>query len=263
MALCVLVRTPARFGGHTPGGGAGLPGLISIIPLLLVTAALALVIWGLLRIWPRCRFRGLNAVRALLLGLLIVVAGLVYVLGSMRIVGYFGDRGELPSGERYVCVIVCDGANLKQARDLLMEGLEDKTMYSTTMSRSFPTISRYFIQRGAFTANGLSVWPSSSVPAHTGIMTGCYPRRTGVMGQRQFNPAHKRHISYIGLGILMLGKVLPRDVRTLPEYFPEVRSLIVLQIANRGASLYVPTTPHDEEVVRRSVQVIELSLIHI
>lgn len=77
------------------------------------------------------------------------------------------------------------------------------------------------------------------------------------MGQRQFNPSQKRHTSYIGLGISMLSKILARDTKTLCEYFPDVRSLILLQIVNRGCSLYVPATPHDEEVVKRACQVIE------
>lgn len=77
------------------------------------------------------------------------------------------------------------------------------------------------------------------------------------MGQRQFDPEHAHYTSYIGLGISAMGRVLARGVRTLPEYLPQVRSLIVLQIANRGASFYLPTPPSDDLVVIRACQVIE------
>lgn len=231
--------------------GAGVAGLLAMLPLFVIATILLVVTWLLLSLWPHTRVRALNAIRALLAALLVLVAGLIYVRGSLEIAGFLGDRAELPVQDRYVCVVVCDGASLIHARELLMEGVQRVPVYSTDIeSRNFPTISHYFIQNGAATANGLSVWPSSSVPAHTGIMTGCYPRHTGVMGQRQFNPARKYHVSYIGLGISMLKRMLSSDVRTLPEYFPDVRSLIVLQIANRGASLYLPTTPQDEQVIR-------------
>ncbi len=236
--------------------GTGVSGFAALLVVGIVTALLLTLVWGILRVWPRGRFRILNFLRVVIALLVVGLSVVVYACGGLAVVRFFGDGEELPLQDRFVCVVVCDGANLKQARDLLMAGLEDDSLYSTTVSTNFPTISEHFIRNGAFTANGLAVWPSSSVPAHTGIMTGCYPRNTNVMGQRQFNPERKLHTSYIGLGITMLSKVLSRQVNTLCEHFPKVRSLVVLQIANRGASLYVPTMPHDEEVVKWSCQVI-------
>lgn len=153
----------------------GLAGVMVYLALFLLTAILCLLLWLVIRFWPRGRFRAFNFLRAFLILVLALVSGCLYVSGARAIVRFFGDRGELPIPDRFVAVIVCDGARLIQAEALLMEGLEDESLYATTISRNFPTISRYFIQNGAFTANGLSVWPSSSVPAHTGIMTGSYP----------------------------------------------------------------------------------------
>ena len=237
--------------------GAGLFGAIVFLALFVLVALLVLLLALIARAWRPCRFRIINFLRGLILVVIFCVMGVVALLGGAAAFSFTRDSGELPLPDRYVAVIVADGANLYQARDLLMRGIDDDTKYATTISESLPNISRYFINQGAYTANGISVWPSSSVPAHTGIMTGCYPRKTGVMGQRQFRPSGPRHISYIGLGILELGRQLSRQVKTLCEYCPDVRSLVVLQIAHRGASLYIPTPISDELVVDRASDVIE------
>ncbi len=237
--------------------GAGVFGVVVFLALFVVVAVLVLLFALIAAVWRPCRFRIINFLRGLILVVIFCVNAVVGLLGGAAAFSFTRDRGELPLPDRYVAVIVADGANLYQARDLLMKGIDDDAKYATTISDELPNISRYFINEGAFTANGISVWPSSSVPAHTGIMTGCYPRKTGVMGQRQFRPSGPRHISYIGLGILELGRQLSRQAKTLCEYFPDVRSLVVLQIAHRGASLYIPTPVSDELVVSRASEVIE------
>ncbi len=193
-----------------------------------------------------------RGIRGLLIGL--AACGLVY--GCLVIDRFASDRGLPGNRDRYLVVIVADGASLLQARELFLQGLDDADDYATAVSRDFPNISRYFIQNGAFTANGISVWPSSSIPAHTGIVTGCYPRKTGVMGQRQFSPAKRKYTSYIGLGILSHRSILSKDVKTVGEYFDDVRSVDLLQIANRGCSLYMPGAPSDELVMRRLRQIV-------
>jgi hypothetical protein len=231
--------------------------------LYLAMAALAgaawLAAWGVGRCWRRGRFKGVNALRAIVIGLLAAAGLLIFLYGGLDIYRFSSDRKELPVEDRYVAVIVVDGASLLQARALLYKGLPEKTLYDRAVSDAFPNISQYFLTGGAFTACGVSVWPSSSIPAHTGIVTGCYPRRTGVMGQRQFDTERRRYTSYIGLGILAHRVVLERGVKTIGEWFPRVRSLNVVQVANRGCSLYVPTPPHDELAVLRLAQVMDLA----
>ncbi len=236
--------------------GAGVFGMILFLAVFLLTAVLCLLLWGVARLWRRGRSRICNCLRIVALLLLFCAAAFVFVGGGATTIRFAADNGQLPLQDRYLAVIIPDGANLHQAEELLMKGIDDETQYATTISRNLPNISRYFINEGAFTANGISVWPSSSIPAHTGIMTGSYPRRTGVMGQRQFRPSGPRHISYIGLGILELSRQLSKQVKTLCEYFPRVRSLVVLQIVHRGCSLYVPTPVDDELVVTCASQVI-------
>jgi hypothetical protein len=237
--------------------GAGRAGFV-FSGLLWAGLLVASLVPGLVMLlWRRGRRRWANGLRTVVLGALLLAVVACWGLGMANGERYLGARESLGSGDRYVAVIVCDGANLRQARDLFMKGVKDPSRYTDVASTMFPTISRTFMQNGAFTANGLSVWPSSSVPAHTAIVTGCYPRETGVMGQRQFNPATLHHNSYIGIGISALKSVMSAQVRTLYECFPRARSLVVLQIANRGASLYVPTTPEDEQVVKWTTQVVD------
>ncbi|MHB9107798.1 MAG: alkaline phosphatase family protein [Armatimonadota bacterium] len=238
------------------GGGMGAVLYLAVT----ITAGIVLqATWGLSRLWRGGRFRVLNGLRAIVLALF-VLAGLGgWLYGGLSVYRFTSDRAELPIPDRYVAVIVVDGASLLQARELLYKGLDDKAQYDRAVGDAFPNISKYFLTGGSFTACGVSVWPSSSIPAHTGIVTGCYPRTTGVMGQRQFNAKERRYTSYIGLGILAHRTILERGVKTIGEWFPHVRSLDVVQVANRGCSLYVPSPPHDELAVRRLAQMLDLA----
>ncbi len=53
--------------------GTGVAGLLALLPLFLLTAGLCLLIWCILRFWPRARFRALNSLRALLVSVLAAV----------------------------------------------------------------------------------------------------------------------------------------------------------------------------------------------
>ncbi len=240
-------------------GRTGKVGMVLFLLLFALTAVLCLLVWAAIRSWRKGGRRVFQYLHVAVIGILLAATAYVFVYGSIAIIRFARDRAPLPLEDRFLAIIVVDGANLMQARELLMAGIDDPSQYATAISRNFPNISSHFIQDGAFTAYGVSVWPSSSIPAHTGILTGSYPRRTGVMGQRQFSRLARRHTSYVGPGIQRLKSELSREAKTLYEYLPDVRSLVVLQIANRGSSLYVPTTPHDAEVVKRVCQVVNLT----
>jgi len=57
-------------------------------------------------------------------------------------------------------------------------------------------------------------------------------------------------MSYIGLGITEHNNELLPTVKTIFEYFPEARSLSVIQFCNRGCSLYIPGPPNDRYAER-------------
>lgn len=187
-----------------------------------------------------------------------VIFGLPPVLASGAVIAYAGlvayrigsDTEPLPpGGPKYVVMIVVDGGSMERALDLFYEGASsrDPKIAAAELNRNFPNISRHFIQNGAYTPNGITIWPSSSVPAHTSVMTGAHPTKTGILGQRHFDWKNRRYTSFIGLGLMRHRKELSRNVRTLFEWFPKTRSVCLLQIANRGCSLYLPGEPRDEQ----------------
>lgn len=238
------------------GGWIGLFGSLVIITIALLWAFLY---WLIIKLWKKPKRKIAKFLKIAFLSFLALIIAFDLVYGGAYLYRFSSDHEQLSSDDKYLVVIVADGASLIQAKELFMKGLENQSDYLNSISESFPNISQYFIQNGSFTANGVSVWPSSSIPAHTGIITGSYPRNTGVMGQRQFDPVERRHTSYIGLGILRHRAVLSKEVKTLYEYFPRVRSVDILQIANRGCSLYIPGTPHDEQVMMRAKQIINVT----
>ncbi|MHB0998094.1 MAG: alkaline phosphatase family protein [Armatimonadota bacterium] len=253
LVFLVLLAT-AAISGYLIGRLLGTILMTMLVITLLISFALISLLYKI-RILPHRRlFRILRGSAAFLI---IITSIAIISEGGISIFRFTGDRASLPISDRYVVLIIADGASLIQARDLVMSGLDDKSAYDKTVSRTFPNISKYFLDNGAFTANGISVWPSSSIPAHTGIMTGAYPRHTGVMGQRQFSSENRHYTSYIGLGIMNHRNILSPAIKTLYEYFPHVRSLDVLQVVNRGCSLFVPGPPEDEMVVGRACQIVD------
>ncbi|MFA6492726.1 MAG: alkaline phosphatase family protein [Patescibacteria group bacterium] len=234
----------------------GIVGFSSSLLILATTIVFIFFGWLIIRFWAKPKRKITKFFKFVLLGLLCIIILFNLIYGGIYLYRFSSDHGKITSDDKYLVIMVADGASLIQAKELFMKGLDDQSSYLTSINKAFPNISKYFIQNGSFTANGVSVWPSSSIPAHTGIVTGSYPRNTGVMGQRQFDPVERRHTSYIGLGILQHQAILSKSIKTLCEYFPEVRSVDVLQIANRGCSLYIPGTPHDEQVIKRTEQIV-------
>lgn len=253
LAVVALVACApvAIVGGHF--------GILLLGALYLLLLPPGLLLWGLARLPLSTAWCGWRILRGALASLLALALLVVAVLGVVNIVRFTGDHGSLPLADRYVVVIVADGASLIHARQLLQRDQQGPEDYARAISDTFPNVSSTFLTRGAFTANGISVWPASSVPAHTGIVTGAYPRRTGVMGQRQFCPETRTYCSYVGLGIQNQRRIMSPRVKTLYEWVPDARSLSVLQIVNRGASQYLPTLPDDAQVTRTACRVIDFT----
>lgn len=183
-----------------------------------------------------------------------LAVGVLLILPALGLLGFVsfhairlaGHDDLLNGQDRYLVVIVADGGSFDRAVDLFMKSARDPAHYREQINGAFPNISQHFLREGAYTLNGTCIWPSSSVPAHTSIMTGCYPAKHGILGQRYFERALRHHVSYIGLGITQHNNQLLPAAKTLFEYFPRARSLAVVQIANRGCTVYVPGPPDDD-----------------
>ncbi len=196
--------------------------------------------WLLRRWWERRR------ARCLILAVLVLVPALVLMPALVYLAVHLTARDGLLAGQdRYVVLIVVDGGSFERALELFDEAARDEEHYREEINRAFPNISKHFLGEGAYTLNGVTIWPSSSVPAHTSIITGAYPRKNNIVGQRYYERSLRHHMSYIGLGITAHNNELSTDVKTIFEYFPEARSLAVIQICNRGCCLYVPGQPDD------------------
>jgi len=176
---------------------------------------------------------------------LALISALVYEAAHLT-----ARDGLLAGKDRYVVLVVVDGGSFERALELFSESARDEERYREEINRAFPNISQLFLGKGAYTLNGVTIWPSSSVPANTAIITGSYPRRNGIVGQRYYERRLRHHMSFIGLGVTAHNNELSPRVKTIYEYFPEARSLAVVQICNRGCSLYVPGTPNDDYAER-------------
>jgi hypothetical protein len=198
-------------------------------------------------LWLLRRWREKRRSRYLILAPLVLALPLVLIPALVYLAAHLTARDGLLAGQdRYVVLIAVDGGSFERALELFDEAARDEEHYRDEINRAFPNISQHFLCEGAFTLNGVTMWPSSSVPAHTSIITGAYPRKNDIVGQRYYERSLRHHMSYIGLGITGHNNELATDVKTIYEYFPEARSLAVIQFCNRGCSLYVPGPPSDD-----------------
>jgi hypothetical protein len=202
-------------------------------------------IWLLRRWWQKRRARHLLLAPVVSAPALLLIPVLVYLAAHLT-----ARDGLLAGQDRYVVLIVVDGGSFERALELFDEAARDDERYREEINRAFPNISKLFLGEGAYTLNGVTIWPASSVPANTSIITGAYPRKNGIVGQRYYERSLRHHMSYIGLGITAHNNELSTSVKTIYEYFPEARSVAIVQVCNRGCSLYVPGQPDDDYAER-------------
>ncbi|NIR00867.1 MAG: hypothetical protein GTN78_11810, partial [Gemmatimonadales bacterium] len=68
--------------------------------------------------------------------------------------------GLLAGQDRYVVLIVVDGGSFERALELFDEAARDEEHYREEINRAFPNISQHFLGEGAYTLNGVTIWPS-------------------------------------------------------------------------------------------------------
>ncbi len=217
--------------------------LISVSGSFLLTSPLWLTGGWLLRL-PLKRLRWRLPV-AMVGAAVCVPAIFLITAATMQSVRVANHQGLLNGQDRYVIVVIADGGSFDRAVQLFMQNSRDPQHFRTEVNRAFPNISQHFLREGAYVLNGTSIWPSSSVPAHTSLMTGAYPAKHGIEGQRYFERGLRHYVSYIGLGITNLNNQLLPTCKTIFEYFPDAFTLAIVQFANRGCTLYLPGPPDD------------------
>jgi len=128
--------------------------------------------------WRRRKIRYLIPAPLVLAPALILVPILLYMAVSLT-----RQNGLLAGQDRYVVLIVVDGGSFERALELFEEAAGgDMEHYRERINRAFPNISQRFVGEGAYTLNGVTIWPSSSVPAHTSIITGACAGKHGIAG---------------------------------------------------------------------------------
>lgn len=125
---------------------------------------------------------------------------------------------------------------------LLFDGARQDLIQKFVDEGLMPNVKQLFFEQGVVVENCISIWPSSSIPAHTAITTAAFPDRNGIVSQRWLDPARRYYRNYIGPGILDLNRDIETRVMTV---FERVRkenmgAVSVLELANRGTGLFLP-----------------------
>ncbi len=105
---------------------------------------------------------------------------------------------------------------------LLLDGARPDMLRELAAAGELPHVQRRFIDGGT-AADAVSVFPSTTGPAHLPYLTGMFPGPCDVPGIRWFDRrCYGRHWfslsrfrSYMGVGSLFIGRDLRREVRTL------------------------------------------------
>lgn len=126
---------------------------------------------------------------------------------------------------------------------ILADGSRPDVFASLADEGRLPHIKRYLIDPGAL-HHGVSVFPSTTGPAHLPFLTGCAPGTCNVPGIRWFDKdefaarrwSRTRHRSYVGADTLSMNRDIRPDIKTLFDIFP--RSVNIFSGINRGVSFF-------------------------
>jgi len=133
-------------------------------------------------------------------------------------------------------------SQFKKAILFFMDGANEEVFRGLLEKGELPNVSRYLVERGTAT-DAITCFPSTTGPAFTPTMTGCYPGTCNIPGVRWFDrsmhdkkmPTTNRFRDYFNWGIYKYDSDLSKEVRTLYEYMPN--SLSILGFVNRGTTL--------------------------
>ena len=125
---------------------------------------------------------------------------------------------------------------------LLVDGARADVMQSLIQNGELPNLKRYLLDAGSY-RTAVSVFPSTTGPAHAPFLTGCTPGTCNIPGIRWFDreqPQGWTHFrqsrSYVGPGSLYMDVDLDPAVKTIFEYFE--RPAGVFSFLNRGLGLF-------------------------
>lgn len=129
----------------------------------------------------------------------------------------------------HVILFLLDGAEFDVLADLLKQG-------------QLPNVARHVAQRGCI-KKAVSTFPSTTGPAFTPFVTGCFPGTCNVPAVRWFDRsvpsshvlALNRFRDYLGWGAYAMDYDLSKSVRTIFEY--SKRAVNIFGMVNRGCGI--------------------------
>ncbi len=149
----------------------------------------------------------------------------------------------LPIRDRYVLILLLDGARPDQLDQAVSQGL-------------MPNLKRLFYDQGARFENALTIFPTVSTPAHQALLSGLQPGHHGIPNLDWFSRPlgkyidylHPKYWSWTNLFLFNSLQVFDNQVRDdrpalIFETLRGHPSLAVYETANSGASVVVPTFP--------------------
>jgi hypothetical protein len=156
------------------------------------------------------------------------------------------DAGDDPTAgapgarPRYLVLIVVDGGQAAKFRSLLARGM-------------LPNIGKHLVTRGLSCFNTVTIWPSTSVPAHVSLMTGRFPRAHGIVFPKWLERGSRHYRDYIGAHVTKIGQDMRPGTLTLFERLRGLRSVSALQVCHRGATTFLPGPPRDGFCARAAI----------
>ncbi|MEE2708123.1 MAG: alkaline phosphatase family protein [Gemmatimonadota bacterium] len=124
---------------------------------------------------------------------------------------------------------------------LLVDGARADVVQEMFESDELPNLKKYIVDPGTY-QTAVTVFPSTTGPAHAPFITGCTPGSCNIPGIRWFDrhqPGERSHYqqsrSYVGPGSLYMDADLTPGIRTIFEYFDNPAG--VFSFLNRGLGL--------------------------
>lgn len=155
-------------------------------------------------------------------------------------IGTKEGRGKLMQQAKY-------GYDRSQAKKdlsimILVDGANDAVFSDLIRKGELPNISRHIIEKGVH-SKAVSTFPSTTGPAFTPLVTGCFAGTCDIPGARWMDRrvpltkkiTTKRFRDYFGWGSYAMDLDLSRDVKTMFEY--SRKAVNILGMLDRGAGI--------------------------
>ncbi len=152
----------------------------------------------------------------------------------------------------YCCVTIVKKGVLLRSVFVLVDGARSDVFYQMLNQGLLPNIEKHVAKRGVVVENAVTVFPSTTGPAHAPFLTGAFPGPLNVPGIRWFDRGKNSYQDYgplawleferdyVGPGAFALNTDMSGKIETIFERLKDFTTAAIFEPITRGARFIYP-----------------------